>query len=69
MKRRKREILFVRYYNVHISAASVCYNHFRTLALELSTLLEVTEAITIYIRASCSWPAEHTSVALGLKGT
>ena len=37
-------------------------------ALEFSTLLEVTEAGTIHVNASCTSPTRCTPVLLGFKG-
>ena len=35
----------------------MCDTYFGTPALEFSTLLEVTEAVTLYVQASqCTWP-------------
>ena len=36
--------------------------------LEFSTLLDATEAIAIYIHASCLWPTRCTPVLLGFQG-
>ena len=33
-----------------------------------STLFEVTEAVTLYVLASCTWPTRCTYVALEFKG-
>ena len=43
-------------------------NYFWAPALEFSTLLEVTEAGTIHVHASCTRPTRCTPVLLGFKG-
>ena len=45
----------------------VCYTY--TAELKFSTLLEVTEAITMYVHANCTWPTRCSPVALGFQGT
>ena len=52
---------------VHIITASVCDMYYEALDLEFSTLLEVTEAVTLYVHASCTWPTRCTHVALEFK--
>ena len=42
--------------------------YFWAPALEFSTLLEVTEAGTIHVHASCTRPTRCTPVLLGFKG-
>ena len=42
--------------------------YFWVPALEFSTLLEVTEAGTIHVHASCTRPTRCTPVLLGFKG-
>ena len=42
--------------------------YYEALDLEFSTLLEVTEAVTLYVNASCTWPTRCTHVALEFKG-
>ena len=42
--------------------------YFWAPALEFSTLLEVTEAGTIHVHASCTRPTRCTPVILGFKG-
>ena len=42
--------------------------YYEPLDLEFSTLLEVTEAVTLYVHASCTWPTRCTHVALEFKG-
>ena len=43
--------------------------YFGAKALEFSTLLEVTEVVTMYVHASCKLPARCSSFDLGLEGT
>ena len=44
----------------------MCDRYFGTPALEFSTLLEVTEAVTLYVQAICTW--SHRSYPRSFEG-